>query len=159
MADATVPPANLEALDARLRKLERQNRRLRGLVAVVIAAAAVPLLAGYASPNDKIEATEFVVRDKAGAVRARLFVDEQNKTRLVLRDKDGKSEAMLVSGDGGALHVTDQQGKTSVVVTASSAKGVVVVESSGKPRAVLPVPTNLDWKGPLDVQDPWSTPD
>ncbi|MGZ3419143.1 MAG: hypothetical protein ACXWUG_04955 [Polyangiales bacterium] len=143
------------SLEARLAKLETENRRLRRLVMVTLGVALLPFLAGYATPNDKIEASEFAVRDKGGTVRARLFVDESGKTRLVLRDKDGSSPAILTSGEGASLSVADKKGKTNVVLTASSSKGVIIVEEDGKPRAVLSPPKPID----VDAQDPWATPD
>jgi hypothetical protein len=143
------------SLEERLAILERENRRLRRMVIAAIAIAAAPLLLGYAPPNDKIEASEFVVRDKGGVVRARLFVDDTNKTRLVLRDKDGKSPAILTSGEGATLAIADKTEKTNVLLTASSAKGVILVEEDGKPRAVLSPPKPIT----VDAQDPWAAPD
>lgn len=144
-------------LEARLLRLEADNRRLRrGLCALVVLAVA-PLLVAYVPANDKIEAAEFVVRDKSGAVRARLWVDDKGKARLVLRDQSGKSEAMLASDEGASLSLGDATGKSSVVMSAGSAKGVVTWETEGKPKAVLHKPK--DQFDPLDVQDPWAAPE
>ena len=150
-------PAELEA---RVARLERSNRLLRGLFATFVAVAAVPLLAAYVPANDKLEASEFVVRDKAGATRARLYVDEQGKTRLVLRDRDGHSTVNLAAGDGASLGLGDKDDKSIVTISAAgSAKGVVILESDGKPKAVLAKPKGIDSKDPLDPQDPWASPD
>lgn len=144
-------------VEARLQKLERDNRRLRRALAAVVLFAAAPLLVAYVPANDKVEASEFAVRDKSGAVRARLWVDEKGKARLLLRDQDGKSQAMLVSGDGATLSLGDRDGKSAVVMSAGSARGVVMLESEGKPKAVLNKPKEpFD---PLDVQDPWASPE
>jgi hypothetical protein len=142
-------------MDARFRKLEAENRRLRRMVVAALGIALLPFVVGYATPNDKIEATEFAVRDKGGTVRARLFVDEQGKTRLILRDKDGGSPAILTSGEGASLAVANKSGKTNVVLTASSSKGVIMIEEDGKPRAALSPPKPID----VDSQDPWASPD
>jgi hypothetical protein len=150
-------PAELEA---RVARLERSNRVLRGLFATFVAIAAVPLLAAYVPANDKLEASEFVVRDKAGAVRARLYLDEQGKTRLVLRDRDGHSTVNLAAGEGASLALGDKDDKSTVTISAAgSAKGVVMLESDGKPKAVLTKPKGVDSKDPLDSQDPWASPD
>lgn len=138
-------------MEARFRKLEEENRRLRRLVVATLGLVLVPFLAGYVSPNDKIEASEFVVRDKGGIVRAQLYVDDAGKTRLVLRDKDGRSPAILSSGDGASLSVADKAGKTNVLLTASSSKGVVVIEEDGKPRAAFTPLKPIE----VDSQDPW----
>lgn len=144
-------------LEARLKRLEHENRRLRRGMAGLCVLAIAPLLAAYVPANDKIEAAELAVRDKSGAVRARIWVDEKGKTRLLLKDQDGKSQAMLVSGDGALLSLGDKEGKSNVVMSAGSAKGVVVLESDGKPKAVLNKPK--DSFDPLDVQDPWASPE
>jgi hypothetical protein len=147
-------------LETRLARLERSNRNLRRLLAAFAIVAAIPLLAAYVPANDKLEASEFVVRDKGGAIRARLFVDEQGRSRLILRDRDGQSTAMISSGEGASLSLGDKTDKTTVVVSAAgSARGVVMLESEGKPKAVLSKPKGLDPMDPLDAQDPWASPD
>jgi hypothetical protein len=145
------------AVEARLCRLERDNRRLRRALAVLVVVATAPLLVAYVPANDKIEAGELVVRDKSGAVRARIWVDEKGKARLVLRDQEGRSQAMLVSGDGASLSLGDKEGKSNVVMSAGSAKGVVVLESEGKPKAVLSKPKELYESA--EVQDPWAAPE
>lgn len=150
-------PADLEA---RLLRLERDNSLLRRVLATLVVVAAVPLLTAYVPANDKIEASEFVVRDKGGAVRARLYLDEQGKTRLVLKDKDGKSTVTLSSGDGAAMSLGDKEGKSNVVLSSgSAAKGILVLESDGKPKAVLSKPKGFEAMDPIDVQDPWASPE
>lgn len=152
-----MPPAELEA---RLLRLERDNSLLRRVLATLVVVAAVPLLAAYVPANDKIEASEFVVRDKGGAVRARLYLDELGKTRLVLKDKDGKSTVALSSGDGAAMSLGDKEGKSNVVLSSgSAAKGILVLESDGKPKAVLSKPKGFEAMDPIDVQDPWASPE
>lgn len=149
----------VRVLGARVAILERENRALRRRVLAVVALLAVPLLAAYVPANDRVEASELAVRDKSGATRARIFVDEQGTTRLVLRDKDGKSTAVLSSGDGASLVLTDKSGKTTTALSGTHAKGVVVVEDDGKPRAVLGAPKPWGTSESLDVQDPWATPE
>jgi hypothetical protein len=147
-------------LETRLARLERSNRNLRRLLAAFALVATVPLLAAYVPANDKLEAAEFAVRDKSGAVRARLFVDEQGRSRLVLRDKDGHSSAVISSGDGASLTLGDKSDKSNVVISsAGSAKGIVILESEGKPKAVLAKPKGFDSMDPLDAQDPWASPE
>jgi hypothetical protein len=147
-------------LEARLLRLERHNAILRRVLALALLVAAVPLLAAYVPANDKIEASEFIVRDKSGAARARIYIDEQGKTRLMLKDRDGKSTVMLSSGDGAAMSLGDKEGKSNVVLSSgSAAKGILVLESDGKPKAVLSKPKGFDAMDPLDIQDPWASPD
>lgn len=119
-------------------------------------ALAAPALLAYVPANDRIEASEFVVRDRSGASRARLFVDDAGRARLVLRDRDGRSVAELVSHEGATLSLGDKDARSTVIMSASSARGLLVVESEGKPRSVLAPPKPIDGKDPLDAQDPWS---
>ena len=147
-------------LEARLLRLERHNAFLRRALALAAVLVAIPLLAAYVPANDKLEASELVVRDKGGAVRARVYVDEQGRTQLVLRDRDGKSTLQMSSGDGASISLGDKEGKTSVIVSgASSAKGVLVVEGDGKPKAVIAKPKDFNGMGGLDIQDPWASPE
>jgi hypothetical protein len=123
------------------------------MLAAFAIVATVPLLAAYVPANDMIEASEFVVRDKSGAVRARLFIDEQGKSRLILRDSDGRSTANLASGDGASLTLGDKSDEANVVISAASgAKGVVVLEGDGKPKAVLSKPKESDVSDPLEAR-------
>lgn len=139
-------------IELRLARLEKDNARLRRLLYLSFLLLMAPLLVAYVPANDKVEASEFVVRDKGGAVRARIYLDELGKTRLVLRDRDGKSTALITSGDGASISLGDKNDKSNVVIGAGgSSKGVIVLEHDGKPKT---------WLGPsLDVQDPWASPD
>jgi len=149
-------PADLET---RVSQLERSNRTLRRLLGAFAVVATVPLLAAYVPANDKLEAAEFVIRDKSGAARARLFLDDQGKTRLILRDKDGHSTVNLAAGEGASLSLGDKTDKSTVVISAAgSAKSVVSLEADGKPKAVLGMPKG-EGSDPLDSQDPWASPD
>lgn len=149
-----MPGADLET---RLARLERSNRNLRRLLAGLALVAAVPLLAAYVPANDKLEAGEFIVRDKSGAVRVRLFVDDQGKARVVLRDEQGRSTANLSSGDGASLTLGDKSDKSKVVISASpSARDVVSVESDGKSKSILWKHKGWEMFDPLDAQDPWA---
>lgn len=118
-------------VEHRLARLERDNARLRRLLYFTPFAL---LLLGYVPANDKIEAAELLVRDKGGAVRARIYVDEQGRTRLMLRDRDSKSTAMITSGEGASISLADKNDKSTVVIGPST-------------------------KGKIDVQDPWASPD
>ncbi len=152
-------PEGLRALDARVARLERENRALRRGLCALVALIAVPLLAAYVPANERVEASELAVRDKSGATRARIFVDEQGTTRLVLRDKDGKATAVLAAGDGASLTLSDKTGKTTTGLHGAHANGVVVVEHDGKPRAVIGAPKPWGTAESLDVQDPWASPE
>lgn len=78
----------------RLAKLERQNRRFKraGLVAMVLAGAT--LLLGQATPQWKVEAERFVLKDADGKVRAELGMAGHGPL-LALYDEDGARRAVF----------------------------------------------------------------
>jgi len=59
-------------INARLEKLERENRRIKKLGIVAAAFASVLFISGQAKTNKVVEANEFRLVDASGKVRARL---------------------------------------------------------------------------------------
>jgi hypothetical protein len=87
----TAQAPELAAVVARLEKVERHNRRLRGAGIAVLVLAAAGLLMGQAMPKARIvEAEGFVLKDGAGKVRAELVVDKDGPG-LELYGKNGKT--------------------------------------------------------------------
>jgi hypothetical protein len=101
-----MPPANsdLQALSARLDKLETQARRWK-LATVVLASLSASLMLIAAKPADRIdsavihartvEARDFVVKDEDGQIRARLTLNSQAKTKNDLSDPTVNMNAPL----------------------------------------------------------------
>jgi hypothetical protein len=71
-------------LENRLRKLERQNRRLRLIVYSGLVAVAGGVLMAQTRPARTIEAERFVVRDGAGNVRAEFGLNDDGMPRLAM---------------------------------------------------------------------------
>ena len=71
-------------LENRLRRLERQNRRLRLIVYTGLVAVAGGVLMAQARPARTIEAERFVVRDGAGNVRAEFGLNDDGMPRLAM---------------------------------------------------------------------------
>jgi hypothetical protein len=69
-----------EDLRERIVRLERQNRRLKQLGLAILAIAVVILLMGQTPSKKIIEANEFILRDDAGNIRARLFMTKETTT-------------------------------------------------------------------------------
>jgi hypothetical protein len=107
----TAQAPELGAVVARLEKVERQNRRLRGAGIAVVVLAAAGLLMGQAMPKARIvEAEGFVLKDGAGKVRAELAVTE-DRPGLALYDENGKPRAVLSVGKAGpGLGLYDENG-------------------------------------------------
>ena len=112
-----MPAANtdLQALSARLDKLETQARRWK-LLSIILALSSASLLLIAAKPADRIdsavihartvEAQDFVVKDEDGQIRARLTLNPQIKTR-----KDMSGPSMNVNAPTGpALQFYDGNG-------------------------------------------------
>jgi hypothetical protein len=120
----------LEEVRERLRKLERQNLRLKriGLAALILTASL--LLMGQASQKRTVEANEFVLRDYTGNVRARLGM---------YRDPT----ASPAYPEEPRLALFDEKGQQSVTLTGDQyAPTLTLYDSKGHPR--LNVGTGLD---------------
>jgi hypothetical protein len=91
-----MPETTVAGLAARLEALERENRRLRRWAALALASLAA--LAGVGAARETtpriVEARQFVVRDDAGRIRARLGIaSPEGAARLTLQDADGRVTA------------------------------------------------------------------
>jgi len=91
-----------DRLDERVARLERQNRRLRALVAgiTVLVAASLVLHARPRRPAAVAEAEKFVVRDREGRTRAVLGLDyatapRHSPVRLALYNDAEHASAVL----------------------------------------------------------------
>ena len=79
----------------RLDKLERQNRQMKICGGLVILPLAAVFLMGQSASNRKIEASEFVLKDQQGTVRAKLFMEH-----------DGASLSFYDSGSVRRINLT-----------------------------------------------------
>jgi hypothetical protein len=90
---------SLQSLAGRVKRLEKQNRWLRRAgLAVLFLAAAVGVM-GQARPSRVVEANEFVLKDSAGRVRARLSMEGTNRPTLSFYDENSHIPASLAGGD------------------------------------------------------------
>jgi hypothetical protein len=104
------PQANLDLLVARVQKLEASNRRWRLLNALLLLSGVSVVLMG-AKPADRlepnviragsVEAQDFVLKDEAGHVYARLSLNPS-----IARLKQSNGRTYFVQGD--ALAIPDQ---------------------------------------------------
>ncbi len=106
---------DLAAVVARLEKVERQNRRLRGAGIAVVAVAAAGLLMGQAVPRAPIvEAEGFVLTDARGIVRAKLAMDK-GRPMVALTDEYGMPRiGLIVDKDGPMVALGDENGMPRV---------------------------------------------
>jgi len=73
-------------INARLEKLERENRRMKKIGIVAIVFASVLFISGQAKTNKVVEANEFVLKDGNGRARARLSMVTVSDTTLMQKD-------------------------------------------------------------------------
>ena len=106
------PESTLEALSNRVAKLEAQNRRLKKAgIALVIAATSI-IAMGQAPVKRIVTADEFILKDSAGIVRAKLgFAGVSNEPTLTLIDANGRERANLTTE---AIEFADSTGTTRV---------------------------------------------
>lgn len=154
---------NWQALAVRLEKLEKQNRRIRGIGIALLVLAAALVLMGQTPGHRTVEANEFVLKDASGTVRGRwsvveafgpkfVLLDATGKERvllnvldtgagLILRDASGRDRAGLVATvNGPGLNLTDANGKSRVFVFADDTEdsfGVGLHDEKGLKRAAL----------------------
>lgn len=93
--------SDVPCLAARLEKIERENRivKMVGLILLLAVGAAVAM--AQAPTKRTIVADEFVLKDNAGKVRARLYMD-RGGPMLSLYDASGVERANLMQNEGTA---------------------------------------------------------
>lgn len=110
-------------------RIERLERRNRGLGGVTVASLVTALTAAGASFHatsqpqslDEVEARRFTLRDPEGTVRATLMIGEDGGATLYFPDRDGVPRATLgVSANGTpALAMTDTDGTLRAALSVS----------------------------------------
>ena len=137
----------------RLEALERDNRRLRRYSATAFVGLAVLLglivalvwLSGrQGAPGtvaDQVAARQFVLRDKAGAIRGGWGLGDDGAVRLVLQDPAGRPRVKVsVLQDGTAgLSFADSGGRARAVfaLLPDQTGSVAFADDAGKTRSVL----------------------
>lgn len=93
------PTPSLQSVSDRLARLERQNRWFkRAGFALLLLAAAIAVM-GQAGASRVLEANEFVLKDSAGKVRARLSMETADRPTLTFYASNGLLPALLAGGD------------------------------------------------------------
>ena len=105
--------ATMLELMSRVARLESRTRRVRqvtGVGAVVLAAVALMGQGPPSGASRSVEAERFVLRDRAGTVRASLEVDRFDIAQLSLFDRSGQHTAKLwVSAEGATGLMLDER--------------------------------------------------
>lgn len=111
----------------------------------MLAVIAIPVLLGSASPKERVDTSELLVRDKNGIVRIHLWVDDQGDAHVALRDAERKMETSLRAGDQSAsLTIGDSDGSGTVNLTAGRSTALLVANVNGNPRTLIAPPRPID---------------
>ena len=120
-------------LEQRLARLERANRRMKRIGALVLMVAGAALLSGQANGKDlqHLEVGSLTLKDKDGKTRAALGVNADGWATLTLFDTDGRVRSML-SEESLALLDKDRTVR-SMLIEGS----LTLFEKDGDPRVRL----------------------
>ncbi len=95
----------METLVQRLDRLEREDRRLKGVGLMVLIGIVALVLMGQATPSKVeklVEAEKFVLRDEKGKIRATLAIAADGVVSLSLAGTAEKPGAVLAAARDGA---------------------------------------------------------
>ena len=126
----------------RLEALEKQNRLMKRIGAAVIVIAVSMLLMGQAAATRTVEANAFILKDRAGKVRAEWSFSSSGQPELFMRDAKGQERVVLGLNYYGQpdISVFDANGKERITVDMSS---------DGQPElGVMDTKGNVTWKAP-----------
>ena len=114
-------------IEARVARLERANRRYRGmLVALLVAAGAIATTAYDNSIPDVVRARRFEVIDTSGAILFEASSDADGG-RAVVRRRGGGGGMLFTNNAGGALGLLSPDGKVPVRAGISPKGGLLVL--------------------------------
>jgi hypothetical protein len=125
--------SEVQTIEQRLGKLERENRLLKRGVCVVLLAITSAMLMGQGRPIRTVEADKFVLKDANGLTRAEMSIWEKEPL-LAFYDLDGKRTLGLSST---VLALGQSSVKGSSYRTKLGIGGLSFVDSDGKPQVFL----------------------
>ncbi len=133
-------PRDLECLADRLAKLEAQNRMFKRGAALIAILFIAFLAMGQSHSQRVIEATEFVLKDKTGAPRARLYMEDSTHPALYFYGADNSGIPIaLKAGDEPSIILNRAGSKEQVLVAANKQFFGIVLYDDKSHRAGLSV--------------------
>lgn len=132
----------VEELEKRVARVEGQNRRLKRTGAAGLIVVALLVIMGQTSSKKTVEANEFILRDGAGNVRARLSMNESlSNSELVLFDEKGGTRIKVEGGNGlsgGVVSVFDSRGELRGLISGPGFGGhISLLDSAGHPMTTI----------------------
>jgi len=142
-----------EALEAEVRSLQSQLRRMRGAQGVVVLALVAVGVSAAAKKPGKLQAQEIELVDAGGQVRA-TFSAWETGTTLFLTGSGG-AMVHLEANDGEASLKMRTSGITSAAAVSLSADGTVsklhLADPIGNPRVALGAEADKAWVRTIDA--------
>ena len=137
---------DLEEMNARLGRLETENRRWRRGAGLLAVGAILPVLlaASHEKAGKTIEATKIVLKDAKGKVRAELGTQPDGSASLTLLDEEGGTTAKLsgqtaapilemAGGAGGSVWLTSSTTGASLSLAKGNGELALATNASGQP--------------------------
>jgi hypothetical protein len=131
-------------INARLEKLERENRWMKKIGVVAVVFASVLFISGQSKTNKVLEVNEFHLVDASGKVRAKLVMGGLSLQGPELSfDAEGQSRISIVASDDQArINLNSSRGTMSSMMWAGSpgsgtGSGVAVMGPAGLFRVLL----------------------
>ena len=127
-----------DILSDRVNRLERENRRLKWVGAVILIAAAGLSIwsARRETKNRSIEGERIILHDKKGKMLALLEGDKDGLPNLAFYGKEGRAQIKIgidqVGGPNIDLQGVDEKGGVGMSVTTGGASSLVITEPGGE---------------------------
>ena len=140
---------NLDEVNARLARLEAENRRLRRALPLVLLAAVVPILVAADKGSGKVvEVTKLVLKDANGKARAELSTQKDGSAALAMLDEQGGTVTKLsgmtsgpilemAGGEGGSVWLTSSSTGASLSLAKGNGELALATNASGQPSIKL----------------------
>ncbi|HEX7787735.1 MAG TPA: hypothetical protein VF653_16070 [Methylomirabilota bacterium] len=138
MTDST-----LAALHGRLSRLERELawwRRL-GIGALACAGLLGAVAATVTTSPDEVKTRRLVITDGDGRARAMFTVDDNDRTRLTMNDRDGATSADLTISPGQSAALSVSRAGARAQLAATGDNGQVSVGTRGQQGWLVAAPT------------------
>ena len=131
-----------EEIARRLDRVERENRRMKVAIGVLLAMVAAVLLMGQARPPTIVEAQEFIVRNAEGKRVVRLAAGPDGQPSLAFFDQQEDARILLYLYDRGTPGISllagpPSKGTLHLAVYPDSAPSIAWTDGNGSVRAKM----------------------
>jgi hypothetical protein len=135
--------STLAALHGRLSRLEREVTWWRRLgIAALAGAGLLGAVAATVTTNpDEVKTRRLIITDGDGRARAMFTVDESDRTRLTMNDRDSTTSADLTVSPGQSAALSVSRAGAQAQLAATGDNGQVSVGTRGQQGWLVAAPT------------------